>query len=137
MSISGIPKYIVIIMTDNIEKVTAQSDDSSDTVDKCIDVTMETVTATSTDTPPGRSSSRLRSNRTPPSKCKELFRSPASSTRSNNNRKRTASSPAKNITASSKKKAVSGSGSKGKSNNNTVNLKPPPEDISYEIDKKK
>ena len=119
-------------MSDNIEKHTTHSDASTDN----LDVTTETVTATSDETPSGKIKSSLRaSTRTPPSKGKELFRSPASSTRSKNNRKRTATSPATTPTASGKKKK--GNDTKGKSKKTNVSLKPPPVDVTYEADKKK
>lgn len=136
MSISDFPKYIFITMTDNNEKVVTHNEASPDSIDECIDVTTETVTATSNETPSGKNTSRLRaSTRTPPSKGKELFRSPASSTRSKNNRKRTATSPATTTPASNKKKTDHGR--KGKSKKTNVNLKPPPVDVTYEADKKK
>jgi hypothetical protein len=136
MSVSHIPKYIFIRMSDNNEKDTKHIDDSSDN----LDVTMETVTATSNETPSAKNTSSLRTStrNTPsksPSKGKELFRSPASSTRSKNNRKRTATLPATTPTASHKKKKDNGSKSKSKKNN--VTLKPPPVDVTYEADKKK
>jgi hypothetical protein len=124
-------------MSDNNEKDNTNSDGSVDN----LDVTTETVTATTNETPSGKNTSCLRTStrKSPsksPSKGKELFRSPASSTRSKNNRKRTATSSATTPTASGKKKKGNVSKSNSSKKNN-VTLKPPPVDVTYEADKKK
>ena len=55
-------------------------------------------------TPPSKGRPRKNPGRTPPSKTKELFKSPASSTRSKLNRKRMASvSPKSNVSSNNKK----------------------------------